>query len=145
MDNDYVLNVDEIVRTIRTADVVTFRFILLDKRLLIDNRTNEIDGPIARLVPRVSSSEERFRSIRRLRPRFNLPEKLTSIWWPKYVRTLQTSGVWDALVQRMAESGFPNSVRQCEEVLRELNEMERDEIRGAVTGGDGFQTVWARK
>jgi hypothetical protein len=145
MDNDYALNIDEIIRTIRTAEVVTLRFMLLEKRLLVDNRTNELDGPMARLVNRVGSSEERFRSIRRMRPRFSLPEKLTAIWWPKYIATLQTSGVWDAVVQRMADSGFPNSVRDCQQVLGELYEMERKEIRGAITGGEGFQTVWARK
>lgn len=142
MDNDYPINVDEIIRTIETAEVITFRFLLIEKRLLVDNRTNEIDGPMAKLVARVSSSEERFRNIRRLRPRFKLPEKLTSIWWPKYISTLESSGIWAALVSRMAESGFANSVRQCEEVLRELKEMERQENRGAITGGEGFQTLW---
>ncbi|HXH20385.1 MAG TPA: hypothetical protein VNN10_00015 [Dehalococcoidia bacterium] len=142
MDNDYPINLDEILRTIETADVITVRFLLIEKRLLIDNRVNEIDGPMARLVARVSSSEERFRSIRRLRPRFPLPEKLTSIWWPKYISTLETSGVWPALVRRMAESGFPNAVRQCEDVLRELKEMERKEIMGAIPGGEGYQTLW---
>ncbi|HEY7268607.1 MAG TPA: hypothetical protein VH951_02150, partial [Dehalococcoidia bacterium] len=76
MDNDFPINLDEILRTIETAEVITVRFMLIEKRLLIDNRTNEIDGPMARLVARVSSSEERFRNIRRLRPRFALPEKL---------------------------------------------------------------------
>jgi hypothetical protein len=97
---------------------------------------------MARLVARVSSSEERFRSIRRLRPRFALPEKLTSIWWPKYISTLETSGVWAAIVRRVADSGFPNAVRQCEDVLRELKEMERKEIMGAIPGGEGYQTLW---
>jgi hypothetical protein len=142
MDNDFPINLDEILRTIETADVITIRFYLIEKRLLIDNRTNEIDGPMARLVARVSSSEERFRNIRRLRPRFALPEKLTSIWWPKYISTLETSGVWSTLVRRMAESGFANSVRQCEDVLRELKAMERKETLGAIAGGEGFQTLW---
>jgi hypothetical protein len=145
MDNDYALDIDQIIRTIESAEVVTFRFMLLEKRLLIDNRTNEIDGPMARLVNRVGSSEERFRSIRRMRPRFKLPEKLTAIWWPKYIRTLESSGVWDAVVRRMEYSGFPNALQECETVLRELYEMERKEIRGAITGGDGFQTVWSAK
>jgi hypothetical protein len=142
MDNDYPINLDEILRTIETAEVITVRFLLIEKRLLIDNRVNEIDGPMARLVARVSSSEERFRSIRRLRPRFALPEKLTSIWWPKYISTLETSGVWAAIVRRVADSGFPNAVRQCEDVLRELKEMERKEIMGAIPGGEGYQTLW---
>src|SRR5438874_3605524 len=82
MDNDYALDIDQIIRTIESAEVVTFRFMLLEKRLLIDNRTNEIDGPMARLVNRVGSSEERFRSIRRMRPGFGLPDKLTAILLP---------------------------------------------------------------
>ena len=143
MDNDLPIDVDEIIRTLRTADVVTMRFHLFDKRLLIDNRTNEIDGPMVRLVERAGSAEERFRSLRRLRPRFRLPERLTAIWWPKYVDTLETSGIWQALVQRMAESGFPDSVRDCQRVLAELRELERQEIRNAITG-ESYQTRWSR-
>lgn len=145
MDNDYALDIDQIIRTIESAEVVTFRFMLLEKRLLIDNRTNEIDGPMARLVNRVGSSEERFRSIRRMRPRFGLPDKLTAIWWPKYIRTLEITGVWDAVVRRMEYSGFPNALQDCQAVLKELYEMERKEIRGAIVGGEGFQTVWSAK
>jgi hypothetical protein len=143
MDNDYQIDVDEIVHTIQSADVITIRFHLFDKRVLIDNRTNEIDGPMVKIVDRVGSAEERFRSLRRLRPRFRLPERLTAIWWPKYVETLETTGIWQALVQRMAESGFPNSVRDCRQVLRELHELERQEIRNAITG-ENYQTKWSR-
>jgi hypothetical protein len=47
------------------------------------------------------------------------------------------------LVQRIADSGFTDSVRQSEEVLRELQELERLEIRNAISG-EGFQTIWQR-
>src|SRR3990172_328488 len=104
MDNDYALNLDDILRTIETADVLRIRFLLLDKRLLIDNRFNEFEGPMLKIVPRASSSEESFRNLRRLRPRFPLPERMTAIWWPKYISTLRTAGVWDAIVRRIAET-----------------------------------------
>jgi hypothetical protein len=143
MDNDYVLNMEEILRTIGSADVVRIRFLLLEKRLLIDNRFNEFDGPMLRLVSRAGSSEESFRNLKRLRPRFPLPDKMTAIWWPKYVNTLCTSGVWTALVQRISDSGFTDSVHQCEEVLQELQTLERQEIRNAISG-EGFQTIWQR-
>jgi hypothetical protein len=143
MDNDYVLNLDEILRTIDTAEVVRIRFLLLEKRLLIDNRCNEFDGPLVRLVSRSGSREESFRNLKRLRPRFPLPDKMTQIWWPKYVNTLYTSGVWAALVKRVADTGFSESVNQCEEVFRELQALERTEIRNAISG-EGFQTIWAR-
>ena len=93
--------------------------------------------------PGPGSSEESFRNLKRMRPRFPLPDKMTAIWWPKYVDTLCTSGVWTALVQRVAESGFSDAVNQFEELLRELRAMERQEIRNAISG-EGFQTLWQR-
>ena len=143
MDNDYVLNLDDILRTIDSADVVRIRFLLLDKRLLIDNRHNEFDGPLIKVVNRAGSSEESFRNLKRLRPRFPLPDKMTAIWWPKYVNTLYTTGVWSAIVRRIADTGFTDSLRQCDEVLRELLALERQEIRNAISG-EGFQTIWQR-
>jgi hypothetical protein len=143
MDNDYAINLDEILRTIETAEVLRIRFLLLDKRLLVDNRANEFEGPMLKLVPRANSSEENFRNLRRLRPRFPLPERMTAIWWPKYISTLQTSGIWPALMKRIADTGFSDSVKQCDEVMRELIDLERQEIRNAISG-EGFQTIWAR-
>jgi hypothetical protein len=143
MDNDFVLNLDEILHTIETAEVVRIRFGLLDKRLLIDNRYNEFEGPLVKIVSRSGSSEESFRSLKRMRPRFPLPEKMTAILWPKYVNTLYNTGVWSAIVGRVAESGFTDSVRDCDEVLRELLKLERQEIKNAISG-EGFQTVWQR-
>jgi hypothetical protein len=143
MDNDYILNLDDILRTVETAEVVRIRFGLLDKRLLIDNRYNEFEGPMVKVVNRSGSSEESFRSLKRLRPRFPLPEKMTAIMWPKYVSTLQSTGVWAAIVSRVAASGHSDSRRQCDEVLAELIQLEKREIRNAISG-EGFQTVWQR-
>lgn len=143
MDNDYALNLDDILRTIETAEVVRIRFLLLDKRLLIDNRCNEFEGPLIKMVSRAGSSDESFRNLKRMRPRFPLPDKMTAIWWPKYVNTLCTTGVWPAVVKRIAGTGFTDSVRQCEDVLRELIGLERQEIRNAISG-EGFQTIWQR-
>ena len=144
MDNDYVLNLDDILHTIETADVVRIRFLLLEKRLLIDNRYNEFEGPLIRLVNRSGSSEESFRNLKRMRPRFALPDKMTAIWWPKYVNTLSTSGVWGAIVARISNSGFTDAISQCDDVLRELRSLERQEVRNAISG-EGFQTIWQRQ
>jgi len=143
MDNDYILNLDEILHTVESAEVVRIRFGLLDKRLLIDNRYSEFEGPMVKVVSRSGSSEESFRSLKRLRPRFPLPEKMTAIMWPKYVSTLQSTGVWSAIVARIERSGHADSTRQCNEVLAELLKLEKQEIRNAISG-EGFQTVWQR-
>ena len=143
MDNDYILNLDDILHTIETADVIRFRFQLLDKRLVIDNRTSELEGPMLKLVNRSGSSEESFRNLKRLRPRFPLPERMTAIYWPKYANTMRSSGVWSAIVKRVEASGFEESLRQCDEVMQEMLLLERKEVRNALSG-EGFETIWHR-
>ena len=143
MDNDYPLDLDEILQTIRSADVITIRFVTVNRRLLFDSRHTEIDAPLVKLVAPAATVEERFRSLKRLRPRFRLPDKITAIWWPKYISTLVGSGVWDCLMARVAESGFARAVEESEEVLRDLLQMERDEVRRAILG-EGYQTIWQK-
>lgn len=143
MDNDFYLDYDEIVRTIRSADVVTFRFVIVNQRLLIDNRSSEIDPPLVKVVPRASSVEERFRSLKQLRPRFRLPEKISAIWWPKSIDSLVEHGVWDAIVQRIVEGGFAQAAGECDGVLQELRTLERQEILNAITG-EGYQALWEK-
>ena len=141
MDNDFFLDYDEIIKTVRSAEVVTFRFVIVNQRLLIDNRSSEIDPPLVKLVPRATSIEERFRSLKQLRPRFRLPEKISAIWWPKFVETLVQRGVWDAVVQRTVEAGFAEAAKEYEAVLAELRDLERQEIRNAIAG-EGYQALW---
>jgi hypothetical protein len=59
------------------------------------------------------------------------------------VSTLQSTGIWDAIVRRIAAAGHGDSQRQCDEVLAELLQLEKREIRNAISG-EGFQTVWQR-
>lgn len=141
MDNAYHLDYKTIRRTIRKADVVMFRFMTVPMRLLIDNRFSEVDPPMVRLVPRVESAEERFKNLKMLRPRFKLPHKISAIWWPRYVDGLEESGIWADIVQRIVDSGYPATARECEEVLQELRSMERLEIVNAI-GGEGYKTLW---
>jgi hypothetical protein len=110
-------------------------------RLLIDNRSNEIDPPMVKLVPRVVSAEERFKSLKMLRPRFKLPNKISAIWWPRYVASLEETGVWDALVKRIADAGFSEAAAECASVLEELRRMEREELANAIAG-EGYRTLW---
>lgn len=143
MDNDFFLDYDEIIKTVRTADVVTFRFVIVGQRLLIDNRSSEIDPPLVKLVPRATSIEGRFRSLKQLRPRFKLPDKINAIWWPKSVQSLVEHGVWDAIVQRIADGGFVETVRSCDEVLDELRTLERQEVHNAITAKE-YQALWEK-
>jgi hypothetical protein len=143
MDSDFRVDLAEVNRNLDTAEVVSIYFPLLRKTLLIDNRRSDIDGPMIKVVPMVSTPEERFRSLRQLRPRFPKPESVTIIPWPKYVGSLVRLGVWDHIAGRFAEAGDPELVRQCEACLQELLSAEREEIGRAVRG-DNFQDLWRR-
>lgn len=141
MDTEYHLDYDAILKTVRKADVIAFRFVTVPMRLLIDNRFTDNDPPMLKLVPPAGSAEERFKSLKKLRPRFRLPQRISAIWWPRYINGVVESGIWDAIVQRNIDNGFPAIAAQCDELLRELRRMERMEMVNAI-GGEGYRTLW---
>ena len=141
MDTEYHLDYDAILKTVRKADVIAFRFVTVPMRLLIDNRFTDNDPPMLKLVPPAGSAEERFKSLKKLRPRFRLPQKISAIWWPRYINGVVESGIWDAIVQRNIDNGFPAIAAQCDELLCELRRMERMEMVNAI-GGEGYRTLW---
>ena len=141
MDNEYYLDRDAILRTVRGADVLAFRFVTVPMRLLIDNRFTEADPPMVKIVPKVDSAEERFKSLKALRPRFKLPPKISAIWWPRYIGSLRETGIWSAMVERMVDNGFPAMTAQCDDLFDELLRMERMETVNAI-GGEGYRTLW---
>jgi hypothetical protein len=144
MDNDYSIDISSILDIIDSAEVITFRFVTVQQRLLLDARCSEAEGPLLKLVPPAGSAEERFRSLKQLRPRFRLPEKITAVWWPKYVDSLVSTGVWDRVTQRMARSGFPGAAEQAANVLQELRQQERAEVLNAILG-HGYQALWEKR
>jgi hypothetical protein len=141
MDNEYRLDYDAIFRTVRESEVVAFRFVTVPMRLLIDNRFTEIDAPLVKLVPKAASAEERFKSLKMMRPRFKLPEKISAIWWPRYIDSLVEAGIWNAIVDRISANGFHAAAEECQHVLDELHRMERMELYNAIAG-EGYKTLW---
>ena len=145
MSSDFGIDLDEIFKVVDTADVLIIRFqIVGDQRLLVDARSTELDPPVVRLVPRAESVEERFRSLKQIRPRFPLPDRIMSFQWPRHVQTLAASGVWERVVQRMVATGHAEMQQMCDEVWTELVVAERREVLAAITGGRGYQTLWQR-
>lgn len=142
MDNDFNIDLADIASTVRTNDVITVRFVAVGQRLLLDFRTTEIDGPLIKVVDPVKSVEERYRMLRKLRPRFLSPERIVAIWWPRFAYSLESTGVWGEVMKRVTESGHIDAVRSAEETLSELLKLERTQQRAAVRG-DGFKTLWS--
>mgnify|MGYP005838909643 FL=1 len=144
MEPDYGIDLDEVHKVVDTADVLVVRFALIQRRLLVDARTREGEGPLVRVVPPAASIEERFKSIKQLRPRFPVPERLMSFVWPRHVQTLVTSGVWDRIVDRLVDLGHVGTQEQCDLALEQLRREERAEEIGAILGADHYQSLWER-
>ncbi len=144
MDTDYAIDLEAVFEVIDSADVIIFRFVTIPQRLLLDARHTEAEGPFLKTVPRATSLEERFKALKQLRPHFKIPEKISAIWWPKYMHSLRDSGVWERLLGRLTREGYPRLADAAEEVMRELCQRERAEILNAITGS-GYHTLWERK
>ena len=95
MDEDLSFNLDEVLKSIDKAEVISLFFPKFRKSMIIDTRSNDTDGPMVRIMPMVASPQERMRNIRRLRPSFPRLRDLTLLAWPRYVESLISLGVWE--------------------------------------------------
>ncbi len=142
--DDYGLDLDEVARVIDAAEVLVVRFAILDKRLLIDSRTSETEGPVIAVVPKASSVEERFKALKKLRPRLPLPEKIMSFMWPRQMETFRDSGLWDKIEGRMVSLGGEQMLEVCKAVFEELEREEKAEVEAAIRGSETYQSLWER-
>ena len=144
VDNDFNVDLAEIASTIRSHDVVVLRFVTVSQRLLLDFRCSDIDGPAVRLVDPVKSVQERYASLRKIRPRFRDPEKIVMVYWPRFTRSLGETEAWAEVNARLVESGHAESVREAEQALADLVRLEYEHQQAAVLGTAGFKTLWSR-
>ncbi len=144
MTDDYGVDLDEVFKLIDSSDVLVVRFHIVQKRLLVDFRTKPGVGPFAAIVARAESVEDRFRSIKRLRPEFGFPEKVSAFPWPRTVPVLLSSGVWQHLSDRLIALGGDAAAELCATVMAELLQEERKEVTGAILGAEHYQTLWER-
>jgi hypothetical protein len=139
VDDDLGVDLSEVLSVINTAEVFVVMFQIFERRLLVDTRHNEAEPPLIRVVDRVRSSDERFRELMRLRPKFTAPERIIAFQWPRSVRTLVESGVWQAITDRLASMGVAESTLLA--VLHELQWEERTEEIKAVKGDEPYRTL----
>ncbi len=142
MEGNFLFEIDEVLRNVQEAQVMSIFFPSFRRALIIDTRSNADDGPMVRLMPMASSPQDRVRSIRKLRPGFPRLQNLTLIPWQRYVDSLVNLGVWEKIVKRIEESGDPKAIQACDAALTELRRLERQELVAAISG-DNYQTIWS--
>jgi hypothetical protein len=140
VNDDAAFDIQEVMRTIASADVLLVRFRTISPRLFADFRPDEPDGPMIVLAPRTAFlTVESFHDlIRPYRRRLPLPEQLKGIRWPTTVHNLRSYGVWDALTQRIDNSA---PAEEMGRIFEELCRLERTALRNILTGDD-YKTVW---
>lgn len=142
--DDYGVDLDEIGSVIERADVLIVRFQVVQRRILVDFRSSGEDGPLVRGVAPAASVEERFRSLKTLRPGFPLPERIMSFLWPRSVGTMADAGVLDQIRARLLslDAGIGEDL---DTAFGELLAEEHETLVAAIRGGSGFQTLWERE
>jgi hypothetical protein len=141
VDYEYGIDIHEVLNVIGTAEVFVIMFQHLERRLLVDTRTAGNEGPMIRVVERVRNADERFRDLRRLRPRFPAPDRIVAFQWPRSVKTLVAAGLWEAIEDRLRSLGA--SEWTCRAVLSDLEREEVGEERKAIRGDEPWRTLWA--
>ena len=143
MEGNFLFDLNEVIRNVKSAEVMSVFFPAFHRALIVDTRFSETEGPLVRLMPMARSPQDRMRSIRRMRPGLPRPRNLTLIPWQRFVPSLVSSGVWDSILDRVRESGDAEALAACEKALADLMELEREETIGAITG-EKYHTVWSR-
>lgn len=144
MSEEFGVDLDKAFHAIDTSEVLVIRFHFIEKRLLVDFRTRQGVAPLIQVVEKAESAEDRFRSIKKLRPSLPFPERVNALQFPRQIGTFVASGIWPRLAERMVALGGDEAAAQCARALAELAQEERTEIVGAITGAQHYQTLWER-
>lgn len=142
MDNDFRLDLSEILAAVEKAEVLTIFFPLLGRALLVDTRSDDVEGPLVQTVPMVASVEERVHSLERLRPHFGRPRGIVAVPWFRRVESLRELGVIASISRRLARTGGCGV--DCETAFQELLHTEQKQLLAAVKGAT-YQTLWQRE
>lgn len=141
MNSDFMFDIDGMLKSIDSADVISIFFPSFRKALVVDPRSNERHGVLVQIAPMAASPQERLRLIRRQRPGLPRVRNLAVIPWTRYVDSLVRLGLWDKLIERLESAGEDDAIVECEQAFIELRNMERDEHVNAIVGKN-YHTIW---
>jgi hypothetical protein len=141
IDGGIDIDIDAVVQNIDEAEVVTLHFPMLRQTLLIDTRSSAYEGPLVRVMPMVDNTQERFDSLKALRPDLPRPKSITMIPWARSVSALEGVGVWTRVLARLEACGDVETIRAARRSYRQLRSLELVELREAIEGKQ-YRTVW---
>ena len=132
-------------QVIETADVFVVRFALVEHRLMVDCRPDSEGHVYIRVVPPVSSPEERYRFLQKERPGLAPPDQITVFQWPRSITVLRDSGLWAVIEERLVSVVGEPARAQSAAAYREGRRLERADTVALIRGGEGYETLWERQ
>lgn len=134
----------DVLSGISESEIITIFFPLLRRAVVIDTRQNEHGGQMIKVMPQVSSMEERIAIIERMRPEFGRIQSILGVPWMKSVRNLREHGVTARLVERLIQSGMPRPAAESmlDRAIAQLWRLERIHFKRMIRG-EGYATIWA--
>jgi hypothetical protein len=125
--------------------VLVMAFPFCQQRLLLDMRSDGLLGPLIEVVEPLNSPAERAVWLADRRPSLGPPEGSAFAFWPHSVAYLGASEVAAAIISRVRREHGLEVAAELSSALRDLEVLERDCAERAVTGGEGFETLWTRE
>ena len=143
-NNHFYDDLNDVKANILEADVISIFFPNFQKSVLVDTRSNDTDGPSIMLTPMARSPRERVKSMEKLRPGFPEVKNMILIPWLRYIFSLEESGIWELLIERLNQSTHLNSNLAANTILDELKNLEYLELLDVIKG-DQYQTIWPKE
>ena len=143
-DNVPAVDFDRMARAVDDGDVIVVGFEMTSKRLVIDLRADDHSPPLLELVDPVGGAHERNAWLSERRPGVPLPEKFVFFVWPHSVEMLGQSPLFERSRARIEREQGIDVADDVRDLLDDLARRERDDLRQALLGGEGYETVWTR-
>lgn len=146
-DNGPVIDLDSAAEAIAEAEVLVIGFDFTQDRMLIDLRSDPggQTPPLVELVEPLGSATERTLWLQERRPEVAPPERFIFMGWPHTAQFLGDAALLDMVSRRMQTEQGVDPSADLDAIMRELRRRERLDTRSAVTGAEGFETLWSRR
>lgn len=143
-DNGLAVDFDQMAQAVDDGDVVVVGFEMTSMRLVIDLRPDDHSPPLLEIVEPVGGAHERNAWLSERRPGVPLPEKFVYFVWPHSIEMLGQSPLFERTHARIEREQGLDVAEEIGELIDDLSRRERDDLRQALSGGDGYETLWTR-
>ena len=143
-DNGVLVDFEEMVKAIATADVFLLGFGHFNEGLLVDARSNEREAPLIQVVEPTGSAADHLSWLYRTRPSLGRPQSLTFRPWPHSPSFLVQSGVWGHIRDRVGAETDAEVRALCDLAMRQLQNLQVSATQ-ALLKGELSHDLWPHR